>query len=70
MNNLFKVTCIRGYHPCLEEGRTYEVAVIVRNGVDYRGECSGYVLHPHTDSNGDRWEYPYVWNTDRFEVTD
>lgn len=46
-------------------GHCYRVAVVVRTGRDYRGECSGLILHP--EANEPITHYPYVWDECRFE---
>lgn len=63
------VKCVRGYPASgvLEAGKHYKVAVIVGSGYDYHGYAEGVIVVP-VDFQREKIGYPYVWDTDRFEV--
>lgn len=62
----FDVCCVRGWGDLLQEGAPYRVAVVVNDGMDYRGHAKGFILYGHIASDVAVW--PYVWDAKRFEV--
>ena len=62
------VVCVRGCPDLLEKGETYRVAVVVTDWIDYQGHHTGegYILV----QNNTKYQYPYVWDADRFSVVE
>ena len=72
------VKCIRGHNDerILEQGKIYEIAVVVKKGLDYAGyPTAGFILSHtpllrHDIQLTRACPFPYIWDFNRFEIYD